>query len=664
MPLNPGDVVRLFKKNIHASAQNKHFKDMPDGAFILVKVKDIGVRGDGRQKKTTATVVFPHNASEGQPIVWEGITLAKNLSIHEPVVEPVVDAEGPGQVVEHAAGQEDDLDHIVSDGSSICDDEEGAEVADAEDLRGGWTWRPCTIDERATERAYSAHASILNVNEIFDTESPYDYFSHFLPRNFFAEFLIPLLNSAFHPDQQVTMHELYAWFAVLIAKSQWGVPDEVLWSLPIGSRLSAIMDPKRFVAIWKAMDPMRSTWGDPEDPHRHVSPIINAFNEVMLRQFKAGSDLCLDESMLLWLGKVYLMDGWVVHERKPDPKGYEFKAVCDVETNILLRLELCGSEKNKYVEKKKYFSDVRSRKVAQMMRLLEPWFHTGRSVTADSGFGSPMAVAILREKGLFSCMMIKKARYWPKHVPNDILHKLPSAFDSIISCSKSIETPSKSVHKITLTAHRDMHPRLYCHTLSVSTPVAQSFLMYKRIGQAGRTVLQLHEVRPPQVGQHYSATRNAVDLFNGHRKRPKTELVEAVHCNNPAQKTLLFILACLEANAKIAWSRGLNSKCDDWWTFRTSLVEALMHLGSSSVGVRRKREDPPSAVARHFLIFVSDFTDEDKRIMWPQGAPHNERGRCSWCKKICRSVCNCSRTSWVCKRDCFPKHVAEVMIIE
>jgi hypothetical protein len=27
-------------------------------------------------------------------------------------------------------------------------------------------------------------------------------------------------------------------------------------------------------------------------------------------------------------------------------------------------------------------------------------------------------------------------------------------------------------------------------------------------------------------------------------------------------------------------------------------------------------------------------------------------------------VCNCSRTSWVCKRDCFPKHVAEVMIIE
>jgi hypothetical protein len=57
MPLNPGDVVRLFKKNIHASAQNKHFKNMPDGAFVLVKVKEIGVQGDGKQQKTTATVV-------------------------------------------------------------------------------------------------------------------------------------------------------------------------------------------------------------------------------------------------------------------------------------------------------------------------------------------------------------------------------------------------------------------------------------------------------------------------------------------------------------------------------------------------------------------------------------------------------------------------------
>jgi hypothetical protein len=368
--------------------------------------------------------------------------------------------------------------------------------------------------------------------------------------------------------------------------------------------------------------------------------------------------------MLLWLGKVYLMDGWVVHERKPDPKGFELKAVCDVVTNLLLRLELCGSEKNKYVERKKYFAEVGSRKIAQILRLLEPWFGTGRCVTADSGFGSPMAVAILREYGLFSNMMIKKARYWPQYVPDDIIEKLPAEFDSVVSCSKTIETPGKSAMKVHLTVHRDMHPRLYCHTLSVSTRVPQPFLMYKRIGNAGRTVLQLLEVQPPQVGQHYSATRNAVDIHNGHRKRPKTELVQALHCAHPAHKMLLFILACVETNAKIAWSRYSSGKSDDWWTFRSLLVESLIHIGSSSASRPRKRERSPVAVARHYLLFVSDMSDSDKALIWPKGVPHNERGRCALCAKICHSVCNCSRTTWICKRRCFPKHVAEVMIIE
>jgi hypothetical protein len=330
----------------------------------------------------------------------------------------------------------------------------------------------------------------------------------------------------------------------------------------------------------------------------------------------------------------------------------------------LLRLELCGSEKNTFVERKKYFSELRSRKIAQIMRMVEPWFGTGRCVTADSGFGSPMAVALLRQHGLFSNMMIKKARYWPQHVPNDILSKLPEAFDSVISCSKCIETPSKMSVKVTLTAHRDMHPRLYCHTVSVSTPVLQPFLMYKRIGNAGRTVLRLLEVKPPQVGVHYSGTRNAVDMFNRQRKAPPTELVEALYCSNPAAKMLLFILACSETNAKIAWSYFCGERHGDWWTFRSLLVETLMHLGSSNIGLRRKRDSSPAAVARHYLVFVSDMSEEDKALIWPKGVPHNQRGRCTWCRKICHSVCNCCRTTWICKRECFAKHVAEVMIIE
>jgi hypothetical protein len=50
------------------------------------------------------------------------------------------------------------------------------------------------------------------------------------------------------------------WFAVLFAKAQWGVPDDVFWQLPIATKLSTAMDAHRFKAIWQAMDPMRATW--------------------------------------------------------------------------------------------------------------------------------------------------------------------------------------------------------------------------------------------------------------------------------------------------------------------------------------------------------------------------------------------------------------------
>lgn len=662
-----GDIVKLYRKNIHISARNKHFKELAEDGFILVRVERVEQRGEGRQKKHYATVTFPGERPEGVSIVWEGIAKLKNLQLVE-----VPDADGAAPGAAQAVDDHSDVDpdQEVSDGDDSVDhefDEEPPDASDGSNLRAGWKWAPCTIDERNSEEL--RHKANHKMYDMLDRDmnAPIHYFIHYLFMDYISEQLLPHINTAFKEDEHVTSKEMYGWLAVLIAKSQWGLPDEVFWTLPIGQKLSAIMDHSRFKAIWKAMDPSRADWGDPSDPHRHVSPIIEAFNAHMLNVDAAGPELCLDESMLLWLGKIYLLDGWVVHERKPDPSGYEFKAVCDVSTNAMLRVELCGSEKNKFVESKKFFSECRSRKIAQIMRLLEPWFHTGRSVTADSGFGSPMAVAMLREKGLFSCMMIKKARYWPQYVPNDIISKLSPEFDSVISCSKRIQTPSENAFKVTLTAHRDMHPRLYCHSLSVSVPISQPFLMYKRMGEKGRTVLQLREVQPPQVGLYYSRTRNAVDLFNGHRKRPNTELVEAVYCSNPCQKILLFILSCIETNAKIMWANLTTDDKDDWWTFRTLLVDSLIHVASVEVGTRRKRQMSPAPLARHYLLFTSDMSEQDKDLIWPNGRPSSDktqRGRCHMCKKICHSVCNCCRTKWLCKRICFSNHVAEVMNVE
>jgi hypothetical protein len=663
MPIQLGDIAKLFKKNIHVSAQTRHFKQLADGDFVLVRVKNIEHRGEARQRKLHATVTWPARLQEGEAIVWEGITLLKNLVLEE--AAPVA-ADAPGadsSPAKRPAVSEPDLDQIVSDGDSDRVEEEEPEMAAVAGPREGWKWAPCTIDGRADESAFTAPPAFL-FGESFDVHSPYEHFAHYFIADFFREHMLPLVNTAFKEAELVTANEMNGWFAVLVAKAQWGVPDEVFWQLPIATKLSAVMDPHRFKAIWHAMDPTRATWGDPNDPHRHVTPLIHAFNERMLEVFKPGADLCLDESMMLWLGKVYLMDGWVVHPRKPDPKGYEFKAMCDVASAILLRMELCCSEENKFTKQKEYFTYTGSLRNAQIMRMCKPWFGTGRTVTADSGFGSPAAVAMLRENGLFSNMMIKKARYWPQWVPNDILEKLPAAFDSVVSCSKSITTPGQQSFKVSLTAHRDMVPRLYCHTMGVSTPHSEKFLMYKRIGKKDHTELKLHEVQPPQVGMHYSRTRNAVDVFNGHRKRPKTELVETLYCSSPQQKVVLMILACIECNAKLSWSHFTGERADDWWTFRDLLVAKLIHLASEQVHLRKKDSAPTPEASRHHLVYVKRWSARDKNLMWPNGLPKHLRGRCSGCNKIVASVCNCSRTTWLCDGDCFPQHVAKKLIVE
>jgi hypothetical protein len=356
MPLKVGDTAKLFHKNIHVAARSKHFKELKADEFIVVRVKQIGERGEGRQKQSYSTVVYPAVVEDGGSVVWEGITKTKNLLFLSPADDS---GAAPGLAAAPAAAANADPDHDVSDGHSSRQDSSDGEGSGPSGPRDGWEWSPCTIDGGAVPEAWSSPPTLV-LPDNFDKASPFAYFEIFLFNDFIKNSLLPLVNSAFSEADAVLPNELFGWFAVLIAKAQWGVPDEVFWNLPIGHKLSAVMDHKRFVAIWKAMDPTRATWGNAADPHRHVTPIIEAFNARMLECFRAGKELCLDESMLLWLGKVYLMDGWVVHPRKPDPKGYEFKAMADVATSLLLRLELCCSESNPFSKQKEFFAGTQS----------------------------------------------------------------------------------------------------------------------------------------------------------------------------------------------------------------------------------------------------------------------------------------------------------------
>ena len=62
-----------------------------------------------------------------------------------------------------------------------------------------------------------------------------------------------------------------------------------------------------------------------------------------------------------------------------------------------------------------------SNTVKLLMDMTEHLHHTGKVVTGDSGFCVAQGVTALHQHGVHGQFLIKKRRYWPKHIPGDYI---------------------------------------------------------------------------------------------------------------------------------------------------------------------------------------------------------------------------------------------------
>lgn len=98
--------------------------------------------------------------------------------------------------------------------------------------------------------------------------------------------------------------------------------------------------------------------------------------------------------------------------RKPKPVGAEIKCCADGESGIMLRLEIQkGAAAMAHAE----FTDQYQANTALTLRLLKPWFNTGRLVHADSAFASKGTAVAIMCHGLQFIGLVKTAyREFPK----------------------------------------------------------------------------------------------------------------------------------------------------------------------------------------------------------------------------------------------------------
>jgi hypothetical protein len=55
-----------------------------------------------------------------------------------------------------------------------------------------------------------------------------------------------------------------------------------------------------------------------------------------------------------------------------------------------------------------------------LLDMTEPIHQMGKVVTGDSGFCVAEGITVLQEKRVYDQFLMKKRRYWPKHVPGDV----------------------------------------------------------------------------------------------------------------------------------------------------------------------------------------------------------------------------------------------------
>ena len=158
-----------------------------------------------------------------------------------------------------------------------------------------------------------------------------------------------------------------------------------------------------------------------------VQPLVTEFNKNRARNIRMGKKGVVDESMSEWKGKDqrFGKDGCphvTKIARKPRSTGMEIKNLADVQSGIMMALEIVA---NKMEMRAREYSGVYGADTSLLLRLTKFLRGSGRIIVADSAFASvKSAVALKSQNGLYFLGMVKTAH---KKFPKKYLQRVPIA---------------------------------------------------------------------------------------------------------------------------------------------------------------------------------------------------------------------------------------------
>ena len=527
------------------------------------------------------------------------------------------------------------------------------DLVNFESIFDGWG-HPATCYRRQT--GVSNVNPKLNSFSATDTDpSLIDVFKVLFMPKYIKEVLLPQTNINL-TSSPLSYGEFLRWIGIwLLIATVIGPERKEFWSTkPVNPfegapfRVDGLMSRKRFDDILHALTLTDRNHPQHRDKFFYVRQMIAAWNENMKACFSPGWINCLDESMSVWTNK-FTCPGFMFVPRKPWPFGNEYHTICCCVSGILWRLELVeGKDRPPELSAPKW--DDKGKTVGLLLRLCEPIFATGRLVILDSGFCVLSGITQLKKRGVFASALIKRRRYWPKHVPGCAIQQRfnPKEVGSYEAIHGRLE-------------EEDVH--VFCFkepnytVMLMSSYGTNSTLGTKRSKRkwSDRQGTHTKEVQYPEVVDNHYKYRHHVDDHNGKRHSP-ISLEKVWATKKWEHRVFSFLLSVTEVNAMLAMEKIYCHPKQSQLDFRKRLAYELIYNDELGFDDSPKKQKRRAAMADgHELKSLPPYSKFQGSQIVAAESQYPQR-RCFSCgSKKCRTYCVCTPGKILCT-ECYGEH--------
>lgn len=562
-----------------------------------------------------------------------------------------------------------DITELRARGITVDDDDEpvednvpvpGEEVQEEE---GDLTWGHSRMDPRRQEGLNKTKPKLKGVNSsLHSSLTLLQIWRLLFPISYVQAAIIPETNKHLG-EKKLKLDEFIRWIGLWhfmacyegILRRDWWSTKEIDPFDGAPFRFNPFMSRSRFDEILQAL---RYTDIAPPvfaDKFHSVRQMAKAWNDNMEQNFMPGWLSCLDESMMIWHNK-WTAPGFMFVPRKPHPFGNEWHSIGCVLSGVMYHMELVeGKDRPKELGPKEFEAEFEkpSATAALMVRMCKPIWNTGNVVVMDSGFCVLNGVLQMAKKGVYGASLIKKRRYWPKHVPGD---KIVADFEGKeVGYADAIANESMGVKYHIYCMKEPDYTMMIMSTHGTLERVAEAKTKRCYKNDDGAVTTKEFEY-PEPMHQHFFA-RHVVDDHNNRRHSP-ISIEETWGTKWWPHRNFAFLLGVTEVNVALVHAMINEKKALPQLEARKKLAKEMMeyrdisenNLEGANTRDRSGQED-------HVVETIPNFSGKWLGTKWKKSTQKYLQQRCK-CGKRTRNYCRCNRSVFLC-RECMMIHRIE-----